>query len=41
MGHTKAQAVNCWPVTAGDEANPRPGHVVFVGDKVAVGQVFL
>jgi len=30
-----------WPVTAEEWANPRPGHVIFVGDKVAMGQVFL
>jgi hypothetical protein len=35
-----AQAVSRWLPTAAARFDPRSGHVGFVADKVALGQVF-
>jgi hypothetical protein len=40
MGRAMAQAVSRRPLTAGPGFDPRPVHVGFVVDKVALGQVF-
>jgi hypothetical protein len=39
IGRTTAQAVSRWLPTAGAGFEPRSGHVGFVVDKVALGQV--
>jgi hypothetical protein len=39
-GRAIAQAVSLWLTTAKTRIRARPGHVRFVVDKVALGQVF-
>jgi hypothetical protein len=39
--HAMAQADSCWPLTAEARFNPRPVHVEFVVNKVALGQALL
>jgi hypothetical protein len=40
LGHAVAQAVSHWLSTAAARVRPRSGHVGFVVDKLALGQVF-
>jgi hypothetical protein len=40
VGRAMAQAVSRWLPTAAARIRPRSGHVGFVVDKVALGQVF-
>jgi hypothetical protein len=40
MGRSITQAVSCWIPTAAARIGAKLGHMGFVVDKVAVGQVF-
>lgn len=39
--YAMAQAVSYWPLTAGSRFDPSPVHVMFMADRVTLGQVLL